>query len=144
MGVIVAVEHINRSHTSNVGNTTKEIIDLVNAINSPSFQIMAQIQTMAYTDLDLSASIRAMGDRIKLVHIADVPGFNPIVDRVLPMIPGKGKLDFLSIFKAFKAIGYDGEICMEPRPGSPGLIGKEVVSELSAGRKLLEAKWKQA
>lgn len=144
VGVIVAVEHGNRRHQVNARNTTKQIIDLVDAIDSPSFQINAQIAAMAYNDLDLPAAIRAMGDRIKLIHIADVPGFNPIVERVLPMIPGKGKLDFIPILQAFKAIGYNGEICMEPRSGSPGLSVKEVAAEFSEGRKFLEAKWKQA
>ncbi len=144
VGVIVAVEHGNRRHQVNARNTTKQIIDLVDAIDSPSFQINAQIAAMAYNDLDVPAAIKAMGDRIKLVHIADVPGFNPIVDRVLPLIPGKGKLDFKSILKAFKAVGYNGEICMEPSSGSPGLTVTEVAAEFSEGRKFLEAKWKQA
>ena len=141
LGVIVAVEHTGRSHTSNVGNTTKELIDLVKAINSPSFQINAQIQSMAITDLDIPAAIRAMGSMIKLVHIGDVLGFNPIIDSVESMLPGKGKLDFIPILKALKDVGYNGEICLEP---SPPTLGKDIISELRESRKFLEANWKQA
>jgi len=141
-GVIVCIEDLVRSHDSNVGNTAKEIIDLVEAINSPSFQINAQIHQMAYTDFDIPAAIRASGDRIKLVHIADVSGFNKIVDPPSFVMPGRGKLDFVSIFRAFKDINYDGEFCMEPRADT--LEGKDAISELRMGRECLEAKWMEA
>ncbi|MDQ1279202.1 MAG: endonuc 2 protein [Thermoproteota archaeon] len=141
VGVIVAIEHIVRSHISNVADTTKQIIDLVRAVDSPSFQIMAQVHQMVYCDLDVPAAIKASGELIKLVHIADVPGFNPITDPVKFVVPGQGKLDFLSVFRAFKAIKYDGEFCLEP---SPNTLGKDYISELTDGRRLLEAKWEQA
>ena len=141
VGVIVAIEHNGRSHTSNVGNTTKELTDLVKAINSSSFQINAQIQSMVLTDLDVPGAIRAMGSMIKLVHIGDVLGTNSITDQTSSLVPGKGKLDFIPILKALKDIGYNGEICLEP---SPPTLGKDVVSELRDGRKFLEAKLKQA
>ena len=141
VGVTVGIEHIVRFHGNNVGDTTKHVMDLVEAIDSPAFQINAQVHQMAYTDLDVPAAIRAMGDMIKLVHIADIAGFNPIANPISFMTPGKGKFDFVSVFKAFKDIGYDGEFCMEP---SPGTLGDDVVSELRAGRELLEAKWMQA
>ena len=141
-GVIVCIEDLVRSHVTNIGNTTKEIMDLVEAINSPSFQINAQVHQMAYTDLDVAASIRASGDMIKLVHIADVVGFNTVVDPISFITPGKGKLDFISIFKTFKDIHYDGEFCMEPRAET--LEGKDFVSELREGREFLEAQWMNA
>jgi len=136
VGVIAGIEHLGAN--ANVGNTTKQIIDLVEAIDSPSFQINAQIQTMAITDLDVPAAIRASGNMIKLVHIADVQGFNPLTESTSSVMPGKGKLDFVTIFKTLKDIGYDGEICIETG------LGKDYVSEMRKGREFLEAKWKQA
>ncbi|MCW4037655.1 MAG: sugar phosphate isomerase/epimerase [Candidatus Bathyarchaeota archaeon] len=138
-GVIVCIEALVRSHRSNVGNTSKQIMDLVEAVNSPSFQINAQIHQMAYTDLDVAAAIRASGDRIKLVHIADVVGFNTAVDLISFVTPGKGILDFASVLKALKDINYDGELCIEPQAQT--LEGKDFVSELRAGRELLRATW---
>ena len=140
--VIVGMEHIVRSHT-NVGNTTKQLMDLVQAVNSPSFQINAQIHHMAYEEHDLESAIIASGEMIKLVHIADIGGYNPIIDPVEFLIPGRGKLNFISVFRAFKKIGYDGEICMEPSP-SKVKVSEDYVSELREGRKFLEAKWKEA
>jgi protein FrlC len=115
-------------------------MDLVEAIDSPAFQINAQIHQMAYTDLDVPTAIRAMGDRITLVHIADIAGSNPIVDPLAFMTPGQGRLDFGAVFTALKDIGYDGEVCMEP---SPETLGDDVAAELRTGRELLEAKWRQ-
>jgi len=140
VGVIVCIEHIVRRST-NVANTTKQIMDLVEAIGSPSFQINAQVHQMAYADLDVPTALRASGEMIKLVHIADVAGFNPLTDPVAFITPGRGRLDFVSVFRAFKDIGYDGEFCMEP---SPHELGEDPVRELREGRELLEAKWKEA
>ncbi len=64
---------------TNVANTTKQLVDLVEAVISSSFQINAQIYQMDYSDLDIPTAIRASGQMIKLVHVADVVGFNPLV-----------------------------------------------------------------
>jgi sugar phosphate isomerase/epimerase len=116
-------------------------MDLVEAVDSPSFQINAQVHQMAYSDLDVPSALRLSGEMIKLVHIADVAGFNPLTEPVTFPTPGLGKLDFTSIFKAFKDISYDGEICVEP---SPQELGEDFINELRKGRELLEAKWEQA
>lgn len=138
-GVVVCIEDLVRSHSSNVGTTSKQIMDLVEAVNSPAFQINAQIHQMAYTDLDVAAAIRAAGDRIKLVHIADIVGVNPAVDPIAFVPPGKGRLDFAAVCKALKEVHYDGELCIEPRAET--LEGTDFVSDLRAGRKLLQATW---
>lgn len=140
VGVIVGIEHIGINNT-NVANTTKQILDLVEAVNSPSFQINAQIHEMAYADLDVSSTIKASGGFIKLVHIADVAGYNPIVDPVSFVTPGKGTLDFTSIFRALKDIGYNGEVCMEPNANT---LKGDYISELRERKDLLKTKWKEA
>jgi sugar phosphate isomerase/epimerase len=99
---------------------------------------------MAHTDLDVPAAIRKMGKMIKLVHVADVSSLNPISDSphtTHSMIPGRGKLDFISIFRALKDVGYNGEIVMD---FGPAFQSNNIVSELSEGRKFLEAKWNRA
>lgn len=53
------------------------------------------------------------------------------------VMPGKGKLDFVSIFRAFNDAGYDGEFCIEPRAET--FEGKDVIRELREGRELLAA-----
>lgn len=138
-GVVVCIEALVPSHTTNVGTSSKQILDLVDAVDSPAFQINAQIHQMAYTDLDVAAAIRAAGDRIKLVHIADVVGFNAAVDPISFVPPGRGRLDFTAVCRALKEAHYDGELCIEPRAET--LVGTDFVADLRAGRELLQATW---
>jgi len=54
------------------------------------------------------------------------------------MLPGRGNLDFVAVFRALYDVGYDGEVCLE------ALLGDEYVSDLREGGEFLEATWKQA
>lgn len=137
LGVIVAIEHFGR-HETNVGDSTKQIIDLIKAIDSPSFQMNAQLFAMAYTDLDVTSAIKASRKMIKLVHIADVQSLNPLTESIATVLPGRGRLDFKAIFRALKSVGYDGEICIEVG------LGKDPVSELIESRRFIEANWREA
>ncbi|MCJ7634477.1 TIM barrel protein [Candidatus Bathyarchaeota archaeon] len=135
-------------------NTAKQLIDMVKAVDSPSFKITFETNIHAPNELDMCDAIRAMGDMIKLVHLADVPGsggrFNPLIDWTEPLSlyglrPGTGKIDFRAVFKTLKSIGYDGELSMEWLPhGVPFNPGDDYVSELISGRKFLEAELKRA
>jgi len=120
----------------NVGTYTKSLIDLVDAVNSPSFQVIAQIHDMAINDLDISASLLSLGDRIKQVHVADVPSFNPlVVSNNDSLFPGDGVIDFSHVFSALKEIRFDGEICIEKS------LGDDPVSDLKRCREFIESKW---
>ena len=136
--VMFCVEHSSLAR-SNVGNTTKELIDLVDAVDSPRFEMIAQIGDMAVNDLDISNAIRYAGDRIKQVHIADVTGLNPLVDGWASlMLPGEGNLEFVEIFSALKNVGYEGEICLE------SWIRDDPISTLVDYRKRIEELWNKA
>jgi sugar phosphate isomerase/epimerase len=137
--VVCVIEQSSRART-NVGNTAKDILDLVEAVDSPSFRMLAQIHDMAFNDADLPAAIHALGDIIELVHVADVNCLNPLSDsKTSNMVPGRGIIDFTSIFEALKDVGYDGELCIE------ALLGDDdPVSDLIECREFMEAKWKQA
>jgi sugar phosphate isomerase/epimerase len=136
--VVWVIEQSGRDKT-NVGNTAKAVLDLVKAVDSPSFRVIAQIHDMAFNDAVLPAAIHALGDNIELVHVADVNCWSPISEsKTSNMIPGRGILDFESIFRALKDVGYDGELCIE------ALLGDDPVSDLIECREFLEEKWKQA
>ena len=136
--VMFCIEHSNVAR-ANVGNTTKSLIDLVDAVDSPSFRMIAQIGDMAVNDLDVVDAIRDAGDRIKQVHIADVSALNPLVDGwFFLLLPGRGVLGLVEVFRALKDVGYDGEICVE------ALLGDDPVSALTDYRKNIQKLWKQA
>lgn len=137
-GVIWVIEQSGRGRT-NVGNTAKDLIDLVEAVNSSSFRMIAQVHDMAFNDVDVPTAIRALGGMIEVVHVADVKGLNPIDgSKTSNMLPGRGDLDFGAIFRALKDVGYDGEICLE------ALLGDDPLSDLIEGREFLEETWKKA
>lgn len=137
-GVLWVIEQSGKART-NVGNTAKELVDLVEAVDSSSFRVIAQIHDMAFNDADLPSAIRALGDMIELVHVADVNCVNPLSEsKMSNMLPGRGILDFDAIFGVLKDVGYDGEICVE------AFLGDYPVSDLIECRELLNAKWKQA
>ena len=122
-----------------MGTTTKSLLDIVDAVDSSSFQVIAQIHDMAVNDVDVSNSIRALGDRIKQVHIADVTGVNPLSELgSSTVLPGRGILDVSGIFKALKDVGFDGEIAIEKT------LGEDPVSDLIETRDFIDSKWKQA
>lgn len=129
-------------------NTAKQLIDMVKAVDSPSFQICFETNIHAPNELDVCDCIEAMGDMIKLVHLADVPGsdgrFNPLIDWAEPLSlygirPGTGKIDFRAVFKTLKNIGYDGECSIEWLPHQlPFTPEDDYISELILGRKFCE------
>jgi sugar phosphate isomerase/epimerase len=137
-GIIWVIEQSGKART-NVGNTAKDLLDLVDAVGSPSFRLIAQIHDMAFNDVDLPTAIRAFGDKIELVHLADVSCLNPLSEsKTSNMLPGRGILDFVAVFRALKDVGYDGEVCIE------AVLGDDPVSDLIECREFLEEKWKQA
>jgi sugar phosphate isomerase/epimerase len=138
VGVTWLIEQNSKART-NVGNTTKDLIDLVKAVDSPSLQMCAQICDMAFNDVDVLGAIRASGELLRMVHVADVVNLNSIDESNASfLVPGKGSLDWVAIFRALKDVGYDGEICIE------ALLGDDPISDLRESSEFLDAKWKQA
>ena len=137
-GVVYCIEQSPYSST-NVGNTIKSVCDIVEAVDSPSFQMIAQIKDMAVNDLDVSDSIMAGGDRIKQVHIGDISGYSPLTETGGSLLlPGKGVLSFIDIFRALKEIGYNGELSVE------AFLSDDPVSDLVWCREFIELTWRQA
>ena len=133
--VVYCIEQSSLAST-NVGNTVKSVIDIVDAVDSPSFQMIAQIKDMAVNDLDVYDSIRAAGDRIKQVHVGDISCLNPLTESGSSLLwPGNGVLDFVEVFRVLKEIDYDGEICIE------AFIGDDYVQDLRSCREFIQDKW---
>jgi sugar phosphate isomerase/epimerase len=65
--------------------------------------IMADFFHMTIEEADIAASIRAAGQHIVHVHVADSNRLQP----------GKGHLDFRPGFAALKEVGYDGYLGIE-------------------------------
>jgi sugar phosphate isomerase/epimerase len=137
-GVIYCMEQTSNARC-NVGTNSKSLIDIVDAVDSPSFQVIAQIHDMAVNDLDVPAAILSLRERIKQVHVADVPSFNPLIgSNNDTLFPSEGVIDFSRVFRALKEIGFDGEICIEKS------LGDDPVYDLRRCREYIESKWEMA
>ena len=70
--------------------------------------------------------LEVMRDRLVTVHVCDY-------DESALKVPGKGKFDFITFFKALKDCGYDGPVLME-------LYSKDYDSfdEIAEGKEYLE------
>ena len=75
----------------------------------PQIGIMADFFHMHIEEADIPAAIRAAGERIVYVHVADSNRLQP----------GRGHLDFRPGFAALKEIGYDGYLGIECRIDGP-------------------------
>jgi len=106
-GSQVFLEPLNRYETHFL-NRLEQGVEICRAVGSPRIRIMADFFHMHIEEADIPESLRAAGDYVVYVHVADSNR----------MQPGRGHLDLRPGFAALKEIGYDGYLGVEC-----GLIG---------------------
>jgi D-psicose/D-tagatose/L-ribulose 3-epimerase len=113
-GVVLGLEPLNRFETD-VANTTRHGLTLVEEVGSPALGVMLDTFHMNMEDPDIPAAIRAAGSR--LVHFQANENNRGFV--------GTGHLDWTAIARALADAGYRGPVTLEPfrrddeRPGVP-------------------------
>ncbi len=113
-GVVLGLEPLNRFETD-VANTTRHGLALVEEVGSPALGVMLDTFHMNMEDPDIPAAIRAAGSR--LVHFQANENHRGFV--------GTGHLDWTAIARALADAGYRGPVTLEPfrrddeRPGVP-------------------------
>lgn len=113
-GIRLALEPLNRFETD-IANTTRHGIDIVDAVGSPALGLLLDTFHMNMEDADLGDAIRAAGRRV--VHFQANENHRGFV--------GTGHVDWRHVARALADIGYDGPITLEPfrrndeRPGIP-------------------------
>jgi sugar phosphate isomerase/epimerase len=101
----VYVEPINRYETNFI-NTVADGLAALDAINEAEVKLLLDTFHMNIEEFDLSAALRAAGDRLGYVHFADSNR----------QAPGRGHIDFLSLLRTLKDMGYRGRITAEILP----------------------------
>jgi sugar phosphate isomerase/epimerase len=104
-GVRFALEPMNRYETDLV-HTALQGLDLVERVGSDRFGLLLDTFHMNIEEPDIEDSIRAAGDRIFHVHVADSNRW----------YPGAGHLDFRGILEVLAATGYRGFVSGEFMP----------------------------
>ena len=101
-GVTIGLEALNRFETSFI-NTAQQLLDLVERVDHPAIQCMADTYHMNIEEKDVAAAIERMGRRLVHVHSNEN-------DRG---VPGSGHVDWAGIAGALHRICYDGALVIE-------------------------------
>jgi sugar phosphate isomerase/epimerase len=104
-GVRLALEPINRYETTLINNLTQGL-ELLERVGADNMGLMPDTFHMNIEDAVIEEALRACGDRIFHVHVADSNRW----------YPGAGHLDFRSILDALYATGYQGYVSGEFMP----------------------------
>jgi sugar phosphate isomerase/epimerase len=128
-GIVIAIENLNSKETNFVLSIS-QAIDIVKAVNRPSFRLTADIYHMLMED-EPADVIEQAGGLLVHCHIAEK------TDRAYP---GKTGVDFKPYFRAMKKIHFNGKIMIECRWGD---FDKEGTIALQYLEKQLNEVWQQ-
>lgn len=110
-GLYISLEPLNRFETYFL-NTTTQCRDYALRVDHPAFRIMYDTFHANIEDGDQVAAFQTIAPHVGIVHVSEN-------DRG---IPGRGHIEFASIFKAIRASGYDGWLTLEAfGAGLPGI-----------------------
>jgi len=104
-GVALVLEPLNRYETVLL-NTISESAELIERIGQDNVGLLIDTFHMNIEEPSMEGSIRAAARMIMHVHVADSNRW----------APGAGHIDFRSIVKTLKDVGYDGYISVEAMP----------------------------
>ncbi len=124
-GVTVAMESLNRGET-NFGNTLRECLKLINAINHPRVRLVADMYHMLKED-EGPEIITEAGAKIVHCHIAEKAQRTP---------PGTAGDDFKPYLRALKKAGFLGNISLECRWKN---LAQEITPAVAALKAQLDA-----
>ena len=100
--VPLLIEATNRYETS-VANSVKDTVELFEEFNNPYLRVLPDTFHMNIEESNISDALIKYFKYYDSIHISDNNRF----------FPGHGALDFASLFKFLKAIGYKGGIAIE-------------------------------
>ncbi|MFO7320754.1 MAG: sugar phosphate isomerase/epimerase family protein [Chloroflexota bacterium] len=127
MDVELYVEPVNRYETHFL-NRLDQASMITRRLNHPRVKIVADLFHMALEEDDIVAAIRANGDQIGHVHLADSNR----------RLPGQGRTDFAAAAQALREVGYDGWAAYEVGdPGDNAPRAAQYLADLPASLNLL-------
>ncbi|WP_079062743.1 sugar phosphate isomerase/epimerase family protein [Peterkaempfera griseoplana] len=98
----VLLEPINRYECRYL-NLVSDNLAVLEAVDHPNAALLPDTFHMSIEEADVASALRDAGDRIAHVHLGDN-------NRLLP---GHGRLDWVSIFHALRDIGFTGAVNLE-------------------------------
>ncbi len=120
------IEPINRYETRLI-NSVGEGVEFLEKLSDLPVRLLADVFHMNIEDTDMAGAIKAAGDKIGHVHLADSNRH----------APGRGHIDFSFILQALEESGYSGylscEILPEPSPEEALRLAAAFFRDLSGG-----------
>lgn len=101
-GIILSLEPLNRFETYFL-NTAAQARAYVDLVGHPAVRIMYDTFHSNIEEQDQARAIRTLGDAMGVLHVSEN-------DRG---IPGRGHIDFRSVFRAARETGFDGWVVVE-------------------------------
>ncbi len=108
LGVCILIEPLIR-YESNFPQDLAEAAAICDEVDSPGLKLMADFFHMNVEEADIAASLTAAARHVRHIHLADSNR----------QVPGRGHTDFVSGFRALRAIGYDGYGALECSVAEP-------------------------
>lgn len=122
-GVTIGIEIVNR-YESNVINTAKQALAMLDEVNAPNMVIHLDTYHMNIEETDFVQPVLACGDRLGYVHIGESNrGYL-----------GSGTIDFTSFFHALSMINYQGPLTFESF--SSAVVSENLSNALAVWRNL--------
>ena len=108
--VEIAIEPINRFEGyAGFLNSLVEAKDIVDEIGAPNLGVLADFFHVNMEDGPLNDALRAAGDRLMHIHLADNNR----------QAPGTGHIDFLQVVRTLNAMNFSGYISLDSVPAKP-------------------------
>jgi D-psicose/D-tagatose/L-ribulose 3-epimerase len=110
LGTVICLEALPEDETDFM-NTTADVVDIVRAVGSPAVQLVLDVKSM-------SAETSSIPDLISLAapHLAYFQANDANRSG-----PGSGETDFVPIFRALAAAGYDNDVSVEAFEAPTGI-----------------------
>jgi len=113
LGVCLILEPLNR-YEARFPKDLAEAVSICAEVDSPGLRLMGDFFHMSIEEADIAASLRAAGEYLVHVHLADSNR----------LIPGRGHTQFLEPIRALAELGYGGFGALEcgvPEPRDQSL-----------------------
>ena len=113
--------NITTDHVGNYLTTTRMAAELTRMVGSPKLKILYDAYHMQLNEGSLCDNIRAYGDQIGHVHVADVPGRHE---------PGTGEINYRTVLSCLEETGYTGAVGYELFPKTTTARAVEAIMAL--------------
>ena len=105
-GVVYGVENVGQA----LAHTVDDLIDIVSRVDSPACQVYYDVGNATGQGAEVAEDMRKLGKRIVMIHVKDR---RPTDGRGRVAVIGEGTVDWPSVARAAKDIGYDGYLTLE-------------------------------